>query len=713
MNLSSLTNLTAAVALSLSASFPAKALPPAYELPPACVCQRATAPITIDGKADEADWQAAIPLQPLRDIEGSGIPDRTRIRLLWDDSCLYVHATMLEEHVWATQKEHDSVIYQDPDFEVFIDPDGDGCNYLELEINALATTWDLFLPAPYRSNGGTVLHDWDMKGLRRAVHIDGTLNDPTDTDRSWSVEIAIPWRCIWNHGGLPRRDTPPPAGTTLRMNFSRVGWQVHPDAGSPCGYSKMTDAQGQVLPESNHVWAPTGEVNIHMPEYWGRVILSQRPAGTWEAPPEEADEALRLGLYAVYRAQLAYRKRTGHFASRDEEWSQALHQADCELPPYTTICHTDTSTFLLRARSPHTGRTWYLTQEGRLSSTAATHHLPSLYLWVHGEQDKEDTELWASRFTDYAASGIDTVIIDGSPETIAAHTTLAQEAGLRVFAWCWTLNRPGDEEALQHPDWYAVSRTGRSCHTEAHRPYVPYYQFLCPNHPDVRRHLRQKAEQLATLPGISGVQLDYMRLPDVILPRGLWAQYGLDMTCEQPAYDFCYCERCRQLFTERYGRAPADDPTADPDWREFRLASIAALANELADTVRRHHRMAACAVFPTPELATRLVRQDWSRFRLDLALPMLYHSFYAEPATWISKSAAEASIQTEERIPLIPGLHLPDIPPQELPSLLDKLIRNGATGIALFSAEELTPDHLDTLRHWRETSTPKQNKATE
>lgn len=710
MNPPSLPNLTAAAAWAISAVLPAKAQPPAYELPPACVCQRTTAPIIIDGRADEADWRAAIPLQPLRDIEGTGIPDRTCIRLLWDDSCLYVHATMQEEHVWASQREHDSVIYQDPDFEVFIDPDGDGCNYLELEVNALGTTWDLFLPSPYRSNGGTVLHDWDMKGLRHAVHIDGTLNDPSDTDCSWSVEIAIPWRCIWSHGELPRRDSPPPAGTTLRMNFSRVGWQVHPDPDSPCGYSKDTNDQGHPLPESNHVWAPTGEVNIHLPEYWGRVILSHRPAGIWEAPAVEPDDALRLGLFAVYRAQLAYRERMGHFAANDAEWQQALQQAGCELPPGAAIGFSDAAAFLLRARSPYTGRTWYLNQDGRLHSTPATHYRPTVCLWVHGEQDKDDTELWASRFTGYADAGIDTVIIDGAPETIAAHAALAQEAGLRVFAWCWVLNRPGDEEALRHPDWYAVSRTGKSCFAEADRPYVPYYQFLCPNHPDVRRHLRQKAEELATLPGISGVQLDYMRLPDVILPRGLWSRYGLDMTRELPPYDFCYCTRCRDLFTARYGRAPANDPATDTDWREFRLASIAELANELADTIRRHHRLAACAVFPTPEIATRLVRQDWSRFRLDLALPMLYHSFYAEPVTWISTSAAEASIQTEERIPQIPGLHLPDISPQELPGLLDKLIQNGATGIGLFSAEELTPDHLDALRHWRKTST-KKNKT--
>lgn len=448
-----------------------------------------------------------------------------------------------------------------------------------------------------------------------------------------------------------------------------------------------------------------------MPEHWGRVVLSQRPAGEWEATEAEPDETIRLGLFAVYQAQLAYREKTGHFASGDDAWQRALQQADCELPPDTHIAFSERTTFLLRARSPRTGRTWYLNHEGKLYNTPATHHRPTIYLWVHGERDQDDTELWASRFSDYAAAGIDTVIIDGTPETIATQAALAQEASLEVFAWYWAPNRPGDDEAQCHPDWYAVNRHGQSCHTEANRPYVPYYQCLCPNHPDVRRHLIRQAEQLATLPGISGVQLDYMRLPDVILPRGLWEQYGPNMNSEQPPYDYCYCERCLNLFAACYGRLPAQDPTTDNDWRDFRLSSIANLANELTDTIRRHHRRAACAVFPTPELASRLVRQDWSRFRLDLALPMLYHRFYAEPVTWIGKATSEAALQTKKRIPLAPGLHLPDIPPQQLPAILESLTQNGATGIALFSAEELTPDHLVALRHWLGTHTTRENAA--
>ena len=45
--------------------------------------------------------------------------------MLWDDTYFYVAAHLEEPHVWGTLTKHDTVIFQDNDFEIFIDPDGD------------------------------------------------------------------------------------------------------------------------------------------------------------------------------------------------------------------------------------------------------------------------------------------------------------------------------------------------------------------------------------------------------------------------------------------------------------------------------------------------------------------------------------------------------------------------------------------------------------
>ena len=80
-------------------------------------------------------------------------------------------AELEEPHLWATMADRDAILYREHDFEVFLDPDGDGLAYYELEINALGTEFDLFLDKPYRRKGRAHIA-WDIEGLRTAVRLD-------------------------------------------------------------------------------------------------------------------------------------------------------------------------------------------------------------------------------------------------------------------------------------------------------------------------------------------------------------------------------------------------------------------------------------------------------------------------------------------------------------------------------------------------------------
>jgi hypothetical protein len=242
----------------------APATPRQYHAP------RLPVPPTIDGVVTEAAWAPAPWSEPFVDIEGARRPPptwRTRVRIAWDNTALYLAAELEEPHVWATMVERDAVIYHDNDFEWFIDPDGDTERYFELEINALGTIWDLFLPRPYR-HGGRASNAWDIVGLRAAVGLDGTLNDPSDTDRGWAVEMAIPWEAFADSG---RTRVPPVPGERWRVNFSRVQWDLDVVDGR---YVKRTGADGMALPEHNWVWSPQGEVDMHIPEHWGIVTFT-------------------------------------------------------------------------------------------------------------------------------------------------------------------------------------------------------------------------------------------------------------------------------------------------------------------------------------------------------------------------------------------------------------------------------------------------------
>lgn len=223
---------------------------------------RAAGTVRIDGRLDDKAWQAA-PWTPFFvDIEGAAKPVprfKTRAKMMWDDEYFYIAAEMEEPHVWATLTEHDSVIFHDNDFEVFIDPNGDTLEYYEFEINALNTGWDLFLDKPYRFSGKP-RNEWEIPGLKTAVYIRGTLNDPRDRDLGWTVEIAMPWKAL---GEFAHKPAPPRPGDEWRVNFSRVEWQ-----------HRITNGRYERVPgtnEDNWVWSPQGVVNMHVPEKWGFV----------------------------------------------------------------------------------------------------------------------------------------------------------------------------------------------------------------------------------------------------------------------------------------------------------------------------------------------------------------------------------------------------------------------------------------------------------
>ena len=161
--------------------------------PKSYIAYKTSKEIVIDG--DEADkaWEKASWTTPFVDIEGIETPKyKTQVKMLWDDKYYYILAKMEEPHVWANLRQRDTIIFYNNDFEVFIDPDNDTHNYYELEINALNTAWDLFINKPYREKN-TVLNDWNIDGLKSAVKIDGTLNNASDIDKGWTLEIAIPW----------------------------------------------------------------------------------------------------------------------------------------------------------------------------------------------------------------------------------------------------------------------------------------------------------------------------------------------------------------------------------------------------------------------------------------------------------------------------------------------------------------------------------------
>ena len=252
---------------------------------------RATGPILVDGSLDEESWQKAPRSPRFSDLIGGapGIHD-TRAAVLWDDENLYVGYWIEEPLVEATLTQRDAPIYQNNDVELFIAGQD---AYYEFEINALGTIYEvLFIwEAEYEKAGYSAIPEfdrnadkvkpfngvafqphprgkrigywnWDFPGLQSAVQVHGTLNDNSDRDRGWTVELALPWQGIEPLAMPDGRSLPPADGDVWRMDFSRFNqYKEAPPAVDPGGWA----------------WSPHGAWDSHIPEVFPHIHFSTQP----------------------------------------------------------------------------------------------------------------------------------------------------------------------------------------------------------------------------------------------------------------------------------------------------------------------------------------------------------------------------------------------------------------------------------------------------
>ena len=311
--------------------------------------------IEVDGVDHEKDWANTPWTDDFIDIEGKKTPKyRTRVKMLWNAEYFYFFAEMEEPHVWADITQRDAVIFYNNDFEIFIDPDGDTHNYYEFEMNALNTIWDLFISKPYRDHG-VVLNNWDYKGIKTAVKVYGTLNNPEDIDKKWTVEIAIPWKAI-NETYDERIIRP--EGQTWRVNFSRVNWDFELINGE---YHRKKDPKtGKYLPEYNWVWSPQWVINMHEPEHWGFVKFSTTPPGTKEVFTYDADAGLRLKLYEIYR-----KLKSGYNKTHKWNYEQVPETIIFNGKEIPLNLERHLTGYTLSLKSPFTNNIWYIMQDGK------------------------------------------------------------------------------------------------------------------------------------------------------------------------------------------------------------------------------------------------------------------------------------------------------------------------------------------------------------
>jgi hypothetical protein len=259
-------------------------------------CCRTSHRFEIDGRLDKPAWREAPRSRRFVDLVG-GVPGflETRMASLWNDEALYVAFWVSEPNVQARLAERDALVWNENDIEVFIG--GEDC-YYEFEMNALGTVYEVFYiwqdalkkggrfdrpefdlrAHPVDVLGGFqdgmrygkhprgrrwAFMDWDFPGLRTAVQVQGTLNDPADVDEGWTAEIAFPWAGMRTLAGS--RPVPPRPGDVWRLDFSRF---------------ELLESCGATA-EPHPGWALNkhGVYDSHIPECFSFVHFSDLDAG--------------------------------------------------------------------------------------------------------------------------------------------------------------------------------------------------------------------------------------------------------------------------------------------------------------------------------------------------------------------------------------------------------------------------------------------------
>ena len=240
-----------------------------------------TSPPTIDGQLN--DWKHVTWINDFVDmVNGSKVWLKNKCAFAWDNDNLYMAMKLQEPYLEAKIFIRDDKVYRDPNMELFIAGQN---SYWELEVNQVNTIYDVFwiwrdslayFPKWQEKTRRTMLlngigehiHprgerigfiDANLSGLQVATTKQGTINDFTDQDQGWIVEIAIPWENI----ALLYEDKNfiPKVGKEIAFNVFRF---------------VNRDKLGMPFPKYRPAgWAlfKHGEFDSHMPEKFGKLTL--------------------------------------------------------------------------------------------------------------------------------------------------------------------------------------------------------------------------------------------------------------------------------------------------------------------------------------------------------------------------------------------------------------------------------------------------------
>lgn len=200
---------------------------------------RAERDVLIDGRIDEGEWRdgATIPrlVPPLGKVDAIKSPhdNATEVRVKWTPKYLYVLFVCWDEEIYSTEDMADEEdLFRQDVCEVFLDPVGDGRQYVELQCSPRGKRLDVLhcLSAPpvvtdkgilaynFAARDHWLLREWTMADAQVAARREVAAG-------RWTVELALSAKTVLRRTGKAEFEP-----MSMRANFVRYDWP-EPEAG--------------------------------------------------------------------------------------------------------------------------------------------------------------------------------------------------------------------------------------------------------------------------------------------------------------------------------------------------------------------------------------------------------------------------------------------------------------------------------------------------
>ena len=178
-----------------------------------------TEDFTVNGKGDHSAWEKAA-WEPLHLRTSNGHQYKTRIKMLYSRTGLYVLMEAEDRTITATMSEDFLDLWTEDVFEFFLWPDERHSIYFEYEISPLGFELPILIP----NFDGEFLgwRPWHYEGPRKtqkATTVEGGRKQSGARITGWKAEVFVPYDLL-----KPLQNVPPRPGARWRANFYRVDY---------------------------------------------------------------------------------------------------------------------------------------------------------------------------------------------------------------------------------------------------------------------------------------------------------------------------------------------------------------------------------------------------------------------------------------------------------------------------------------------------------